>query len=335
MKKLNLSYTDFNCEELQRLSNLKKIESLDLQYMAIAEGSFKYFNQFYNLKELDISFNKFSKNNFEKFFIMSSLKIIIANFTNITNDYLENIRQLKSLQKLSLNNTHINGDVLSFLSQNSDLEFLDISGNNVTGSIERLKGISIKNLNISRTKVKVDNIKLFPNIRYLNSSHTFIDDLDCYDLQFLTQLSELIISNTEVSDEMVSYLQYLGNLKTLDASSTYISDESVKYLPKNLEKIHILNTLISDNGVHQLCLKLPGITHLSIGPNISNKSIKSISKLKNMKKINIHGSLIDNEAIVYLKSLYSLEQIAFFNTSINQVGLDQLVGYLPQCKITS
>ena len=72
------------------------------------------------------------------------------------------------------------------------------------------------------------------------------------DLQ--AQIVELDLSDTNLTDDMISGLDVLSNLKKLELANTKITDKSIAYLQdlEALKSINLVNTKITDKGLQQL-----------------------------------------------------------------------------------
>lgn len=72
--------------------------------------------------------------------------------------------------------------------------------------------------------------------------------------------------------------------------------------------------------------------HLSLAQNqcITNACLPRLSKLKNLRSLNLTHSRVSGGALQrYLKTLHKLERLALYNCRVNERGLKQLAAELP------
>lgn len=118
-------------------------------------------------------------------------------------------------------------------------------------------------------------------IRLVSLNGLKVRDEQIEPLKSLTQLEELHVEDSYLTDKGLTYLQELKNLQILDVhKSLYISDqglESLKSLP-NLQKLELSYTRIGDAGVDALlAMKQLKTLHLT-GTRVTSTGLKKLKE---------------------------------------------------------
>jgi hypothetical protein len=136
-------------------------------------------------------------------------------------------------------------------------------------------------IDLSGTKIKdadLVQVKWIRGLTELNLSETQVTDAGLAHLKGLP-LSYLALARSEVGDTGLAYLQGMRTLGTLDLSGTRVTDAGLAYL-KGLHRLHILllsDTRITDSGLAHL-YALEGTSIYLTGTKVTEKAADELEK---------------------------------------------------------
>ncbi|WP_375561167.1 leucine-rich repeat domain-containing protein [Bernardetia sp. OM2101] len=158
LKELNISRSKISVEELNKLTQLKKLEKLYIENSNLEEFPSKWL-EFENLKELDISNNKL------KIFPKELLSFVKLEELNIGNNDISqiptNLNKLKKLRILKIDNNNLKS-VPEKLSNLINLEVLDLHGNSLSSVPTKLDDLK----KLHTLKLGYNRFTNFPNVIY-------------------------------------------------------------------------------------------------------------------------------------------------------------------------
>jgi len=226
LKNLSIIDCDITDEFIKQITELNKLEYLDLFGTSIPNTSNEYIDlsglsnldslkklvitkqhsnigEISSLEELKTYYKDFSNEDLSGLINLKSLDIMFSdNLENI--DFLKNIQ---SIEKLRIKNTNIkNIDGISFLLNLKDLEIIvgNISTINLNNTLLNLEKITIQSNKLDN----IDFLSMCPNITYLNLSNNKIYNID--NLLSLKKLKEVNLENNDIIN-----LNILDNFKNL------------------------------------------------------------------------------------------------------------------------
>lgn len=290
----NIEHQSFKDEELSividKMPNLQKITLACC--FKISCMSLVYFSKLKCLKSLSIIYCDIGIHNFNQL-DLEELTLYQCPWAN--QDNLKLIASMSNLKRLTF--SHMG-------------EFRLLSDDVLIYDIKKLHCLhNLQELDISNTKIEDEE-----GLIILLQSLLFLKRLDVSGISLtisfsyicmLPLVSELIVSNCDISDEQIRLLGSIQSLTALDISFSDITDSWLKNLSilVLLEHLEIRDcTRITDEGVLHL---------------------KSLSLLKSIK---IDGcSQLSNGCLIYLSMFPSLEKIFVDTfTSISEVALAQM-----------
>lgn len=170
---------------------------------------------------------------------------------------LTNLVQLPELEELHIRRCDL-PDSLTFLEQLSGLRVLRIASSNLRD--EHLQNVRLTmplrtfdlsyNAEISeRAMTCLLNVR---SLRMLDLTSTAVTTLDFLD--GMSELEELSLGQTRISDADLGFLVGLANLHVLDLSGTRITDSAMNAIAgiKSLHRLDVRYTQVSTDGVHRL-----------------------------------------------------------------------------------
>ena len=280
---LNLEYLDISQNQIEIVSSFEKFKSKNLEFINFSYNLLNEFNtqnlfpSLNKIQVIDVSFNNVSKLNsfhfMDLFFSGKSFKAINLNANNISEiDYFTLNYALLQSESVDLSANRLNGFLVETNKHQVPikLKFLSISNNNlefIPSHLIRNPGqlIYISNfikLDLSRNRLR-------------NISRS--DFLDLVNLQYL-----LLYQNQLVEIENGAF-QNLINLVELDLSMNKI-EKLDKFLFKNMH--FLVNLNLSSNRLEYFDSELFANLKELIIFDISNNSIKSLSFLNGLTKLN-------------------------------------------------
>ena len=101
---------------------------------------------------------------------------------------------------------------------------------------------------------------------------------------------------------------------------------------KNLERLSLFETEVTDAGLHEL----RGLTQLDTltlsGTNISSAGLLNLASLKKLKRLYLDDTSINDEGLTHLKGLENLAYLDLSGTSVTVKGVETLAAALKRLK---
>ncbi|EFC36382.1 predicted protein [Naegleria gruberi] len=253
---LTVTYLDMDLEFLKSISNLKFLTSLSIYGNLVGIEGVKIICSMFQLKKLDITLNAIGEEGAK--LISNSLKqlnTLRIGDNQIGDKGAESISSMKTLTALDLEESNIGPQGLEFICQMDQLKSLMLNFNTIGGSrlpinaLTNLTEISLVLTNIGIEIVK--SISLITKLRNVNISDNRLGD-ECLEIigNSLFNLTELDISENNMTENGTKYLSSLKNLTHLNAEDNRLNDESIQHLCslKKLKSLYINNNQVGDEG---------------------------------------------------------------------------------------
>lgn len=161
----------------------------------------------------------------------------------------------------------------------------------------------------------LENIKVLTDLEQLYLSLTPVSDADLEHVSALTKLTHLKLRATDITNLGLKHLAGLTKLELLDLSATQITDRGLKHLAglSNLEALHLRDTKVSIEGLEHL-KELKKLTHLYLSDKqITSTGVRHLQALVGLKALGIDGRGITDDEFAALKK--SLPNVRIFSTS--------------------
>lgn len=217
------------------------------------------------------------------------LEVALKGFSN-GDELLPYLEELPKLKELKLGMV-LTDEGLDHIGELRNLERLAFYGDSVTGrdlkSLAELKGLR--------------ELDIWFRWGQLN-------DLDLNNLFSLTDLRVLRVRGHEsLSDENLKALKPLTELEILEIRADSITNQGLKHIG-GLSGLRVLNLIRSRRF------------------NYDDVSLKYLSPLVNLRKLDLSGSAVTDAGMVYLKDMKGLEDLDLSGLDITDTGLEHLVG---------
>ena len=222
----------------------------------------------------------------------------------------ENLRSLfvgNPYESVSLRNAKFTGEIINIVAEAKSIQHLKLSGIGLSGHIPRLAKIpgltrlelhtpllvgdlkavsklqSLRELTLPKdlalTVTGARQIAKLGNLLKLNLSGVDVDDASFKELGSLTRLVQLDLSHTRVTDQGLTSLQNFPSLQTLELTRHPFGEEQ-----------------ISDQCIDSL-KKLHKLSLVSLSGSITDRGLKEIARLPNLKSISILNTKVTPQGL--------------------------------------
>lgn len=300
---LNLSgVAKLNDENVQVVSQIKSLTSLDLDFKKISDVAINAFSTLDKLKILKLKYTQISDDGVKILAQLPSLEFLdLRNCSRVSDIALQHLKLL-SLQKLYLNSCSISDKGLKHLTCQSRLVELDLQNcervsDNGLVSLSMMTNLTVLSLRICKL-ITDQGILAISSLKKLSELDISVcENLTDKSLEYLsinnTQLTKLLLlRGTNYTDLGLSHLAQLSQLSELDLRDCKgISDSGIsKLLPlTNLQSLSLSDTRISSSSLRILA-NFPILTHLSINHcPIYGYALSSIHQMPQLRTL-IYGN---------------------------------------------
>ena len=253
---------------------------------------------------------------------------------------LRRLAGLDKLERLALAQTHVTDSALAIVGTLPALRELDLFFcEHVTDAgASALRGAAkLERLNVRGTKISDSGVKFLTeltHLRWLDIGITEVSDASVELLAALPDLEFLAIGGNRISEAGVSSLRSLGRLRHLDLSGAQETDSgiwAVTITDLNLDEI---GSLV---GLEGLNLAAPsreyvdavssGVPRLRGAIRVTDFGASQVSRLKNLRRLNVSRSLLTAAGIGALGALARLEDLDLSHSrSIDDSAGEALAG---------
>ncbi|WP_158545463.1 leucine-rich repeat domain-containing protein [Bremerella cremea] len=240
----------------------------------------------------------------------------IGEYFGLTDEGIEQIGKFDRLGYLSLRECGIMDKHLKHFDKLTSLSGLQLDGNPITGSglavfDERLPRLTA--LALSSCRLTDEGLRDFPHLEslhYLSLANNQIGDKSIAAIvqSDPDELTRLILSGTDVTNQSLAILNELKHLETLVLAYTRIT---------NIEALHALPIEVVDVS----------------GTQFSDEEVKQFSGLTTLKVLNLYGTAITDRSLSVLEGLPDLTHLGVGNTKLSATSIQKLVESLPNCRV--
>ncbi len=227
---------------------------------------------------LTISGDRISDGGVRQLGTCRALRYVLLDKSPITTQALANANWLADVEMLGLNNTAVDNDIWTLLSESRSLWDLSIGATRVCSlrGVQALKGLRSLCLN----------------------DFTFPDEELEY-LQTCSELKELFLNGSSISDQGFARLGRLSTLRGLCVGHTELTDDDVSLLHglQHLEELIANDTPITD-AILAVLRKLPRLTFACLtGTKLSPESVRYFREFPSHVRIWIDQQLFDKMSV--------------------------------------
>jgi hypothetical protein len=180
------------------------------------------------------------------------------------------------------------------------------------------------------TRICDDDLKNLERLRalvYVSLRDTNVGDKGLSNIAGLLELRTLNLSGSVgITNNGLSAFRRLTNLKELDLSETAVSDDGLINLAplEHIEKLRLRSTRVRGTGLKFLeKMRRLRILDLS-GTDVSDTAAAYLSKLRNLTYLNLGGTNVSDASVEHLKRLSKLEFLGLIDTKMDVKGGKEL-----------
>lgn len=246
------------------------------------------------------------------------LKVVWLSDHQVNDQSLAHVAQLPQLRVLNLlgDTGTATSQGIAQLQDAHHLELLGLMGDwvqykTLTGiaPLHQLKGLQI--IDAPNAAVLFPNLEKLSNLRQLFVARApRIDDGGSESLAGLTEMKDLVLAGTSVSDDTLLHVSNLVALERLDLSHTNITDQGLIHLARlrRLRSLNLGSTKVTDAG------------------------LSSLSHLNELEWLQLWPAAITDDGLEALRPLSSLTLLSV-GPDITKAGADRLRLALPSCEV--
>lgn len=354
---------------LPKLVHLKRLQHLKLNGTSIDDQGLKYFLQFPNLTHLDLSCTSISDDGMTTIGELEKLRSLrlgeclisdqglhsIGKLVDleelwlggawVTDQGLEHLRDCRSLKWINVVNTLVTDESLQLLKSFPNLERLQASESKIT--LRGMFSLSAANpkftlrsaitgfgIRTGRSTSGANQEPLSTSTELFMDSNPRVNDdtlATLYEHGFLSDLADLDLRDTSITDEGLVYLRDSTQLQTLQIERTSVTDEGLKWL-KNLKNLRYLPCRESQ-------LTLPGIINLIV--SLQGRPSENVFTTACLTRdtrldlfptaLDLHGMRVSDEDLRLVVPIIELDSINLSDNSFGDVGIRQ-IAKIPQLR---
>lgn len=155
------------------------------------------------------------------------------------------------------------------------------------------------------------------------------------DLKELTNLEEIDLGKTGVTDAALGHLQGLANLRSLNLGQTGITDAGLVHLQglRSLRKLSLAETRVTDAGLVYL-KKLRSLEELLLPQTaVDGSGLANLRFCNKLKTLDLSETRVSDAALANLQLLKGLETLRLDKTEVTKQGSAKLKKALPKARI--
>ena len=263
----------------------------------------------------------------ERIASIDTLKRLDLSFTYVTDRGIEQLKRLRQLEDLNLDTAEFLTDAaMSHLRANRSLQRLV------------LRGVDI-------TDVGMPHIAELTALRVLDMSHTMLGDVGLENLPSLTELEELKLGADLVTGLNLNFLKLLPKLRKLSFNGIQRRNGGACWAPLitdlDMDAIALLSGLEELELGIGISLSVTGKPaapggnncRLSGGIRITDLGLAKLTKLKNLRVLDLSGAQLTSAGLQALKQFPKLERLSIWNCPALDDSAAETLAALPELKI--
>ncbi len=270
-------------------------------------GGFVVKNNNGAIEEISLARTWAGDNDVRRITAIPGLKKLDLSFTYVTDKGIELLPRLAALEELTLDTA----------------EFISDAAMNHLRSNKRLRKLILRGTDI--TDVALPYIAELTALRVLDLSHTMLGDVGLESLPNLTELEILDLGATRITGINLPTLKLLPKLRVLKLKGIQRRNGGVCWTPtildRDMDSITLLTNLEELNlgaGLGLGAALPPGGRSetnctLTGGIRISDAGLKKLTKLRNLKSLELSGAPITANGLNALADLPRLERLSLWN----------------------
>ncbi len=351
--------TNLNDDAMVYLKDIPSLRILDARSLTnLTDAALVHIGEIRNLEALNLHWSKnITNDGIENLSKLKSLKKLDINNSRVTDKGLSYLISCKNLEDLTLPYKGISDIGLNYISQMSTLKLLGVGRSHFTdpnmdtgyytdkgiaklANCKLLESLSIGSLGMTDESMRyIGDLKNLENLSIVDSNFTEKGMSQIANLTKLKQLNLYYCSN--LTNKSLAKLAALKSLQSLEISYANITVGGLSRLNElpNLIHLHLGNVHQDDGGMD--ISKLINLEDLSLTTmykridstivydKLHNSDLACLAKLSKLKRVQLPGYGLDDNALKYFSNLTHLEFINIYcagELSITDEGIKYLAG---------
>ncbi|KAD6455167.1 hypothetical protein E3N88_09873 [Mikania micrantha] len=342
---LSLNYigNTFVSSGLERLSELKKLENLNLGYNFIETNIFPSLSELTSLKILNLTYvNGYNMNSPTHGTFISIYKNIVFVFYSLRTPTLpdsgsQETYKLSRLKSLNLADNYFNESLITALATFTSLKTLNLQHNSLSRSFpsqEISKLTDLEMLDLSSNSLNATPsiqgkgiiIYYYNHIRKLGRCNFSYFFTDCKSLMRLERLESVSLALNYFNKSNISCLSFLPSLNILDLSGSYNLGSSLFPMQgismAAFPSLRSLSLAYCDMGGKLFANEVPNLPYLEVLVLSGNKlngtlPMEALASFHRLKLLDLSGNNFVGSIPSTIKSLSSLQVVSFSYNSLN------------------
>jgi Leucine-rich repeat (LRR) protein len=312
---------------LSSLSRIASLRTLLLEGDGIDDDALLEFNSESNLQELYIVYANVSDRGLACLRYFPELTSLVLRVDGVTEIGLSHLRQLRKLERLVVRAEEVADDCMIYLSKLTNLRDLTIRSLLIRGDSTSLFSDMqyLERLNVGAVMMDPDPeiANHRERMKFIVKDLPFLKELslryegEAIEFENLPSLTKLDISNITCADNGIHGLETLTNLESISIKcSEELSDKTLKAMTSltRLVEVDVSMSGVTNDGMAHL-QNLPYVSFLGMaGGKLTNKALKHVSSLKELRYIDFPQSLKD-EDLHHLQDLVKLRNLRLGNVT--------------------
>jgi Leucine-rich repeat (LRR) protein len=162
-----------------------------------------------------------------------------------------------------------------------------------------------------------------------------VTDSDLAYVASFSQLEELGLSGTNISNESLIHLTDLAGLRVLELSDTAVDNRGLVHLKRlsGLRSLSIDNDNVSDAGL--ACLSgLVGLEELHLkNIDVGDAGLAHLEKLTQLRVLDLSDTRVSNRGLSHLLGMQKLKNLDVRSTMVNDFGVYEFRHALPKVEV--
>lgn len=256
--------------------------------------------------------------------------VVEVRMRSASNSDLAQLSVFSDLRVLTIEGGRVTDDGLRFLSELHALEELDLGGLQLSDAalehlqtLERLRSLSVPSGTTGRGLAKLAPLTNLERL-WIYQGRLGVDDFR--HLKQLTQLRELSLWQTTITDKHLEPIGELASLEVLRLYRQTISDDGLAHLRRltRLKELNLAGSNITDAGLEHLrAMARLEVLDLS-SDRFTGAGFAAIDTLGQLRRLELGGSPVTDKGLESIGRLTSLQDLGLGRTKVTDDGLASL-----------
>jgi len=358
----SLDLTGTNITDLRPLTQLHKLQHLELQHCAIGDSQTTHLAKLRSLVKLNLASTEVTDVGVAALTKLPNLKALYLADARITDVGASALAECPSLERLQLAYSIGNGfeparcnvSAAAIGELKKTLPALYVHGKPGRPTQVKLELVENNELVVKQMAL-VDLMGLNDKtvVMAIELSNTIVDDESLASLVQFTNLKSLKLARTWITDATLARIGALRHLETLDIRDTRVTDAGLVHLKTctRLKTLNLHNTMITGSTFKELT----GLENLSdvdisrndgdtrwsgrlgLSPGISDEGLRAVSRLEWLNRLNLEcfhfTPKVSGDGIRSLLKLTKLKELGIYGLPIDDDLTNELTRSLPETKL--